>query len=142
MKNINSIFLATFLLLLTSIFSSTYAADQKGGLFINLTTDDTQAATKAIMFAHKKVLKRGYKPVAIWLNVQGIHLADKKHSSHASVQDNLQAFIKDGGLVIMCTACSKAAGLTSADFIDGVKMGNPDLVLGLLFDPMVKTLTF
>ena len=142
MKNINSIFLVTFLLLLTSIFSSTYAADQKGGLFINLTTDDTQAATKAIMFAHKKVLKRGYKPVAIWLNVQGIYLADKNRQSHASIQDSLQAFINDGGLVIMCTACSKAVGLTSADFIDGVKMGNPDLVLGLLFDPVVKTLSF
>ena len=142
MKNINSIFLAIFLLLLTSVFSSAYAADQVGGLFINLTTDDTRAANKAIMFAHKKVLKRGYKPVAIWLNVRAIHLADKNRQSYASIQDKLQAFIKDGGLVIACTACSKAVGLTSADFIDGVKMGNPDLVLGVLFDPMVKTLSF
>ena len=123
-------------------FSPTYAAEQKGGLFINLTTDDTQASNKAIMFAHKKVLKSGYKPVAIWLNVKGIFLADKNRTTHASIQDKLQAFIKDGGLVIMCTACSKAAGLTSADFIDGVKMGNPDLVLGLLFNPAVKTLSF
>ena len=142
MKNINSIFLTIFLLLLTSVFSSAYAVDQKGGLFINLTTDDTRAATKAIMFAHKKVLKRGYKPVAIWLNVRGINLADKNRQSHASIQDKLQAFIKDGGLVIACTPCSKAAGLTSADFIDDVKMGNPDLVLGLLFDPLIKTLSF
>ena len=142
MKNINSFFLITFLLLLMGAFSPTYAEEEKGGLFINLTTDDTQASNKAIMFAHKKVLKSGYKPVAIWLNVKAIFLADKSQTTHASVQDKLHAFIKDGGLVIMCTACSKAAGLTSADFIDGVKMGNPDLVLGLLFDPAVKTLSF
>jgi len=142
MKNTNSIFLATFLVLLASVFSPTYAADPEGGLFINLTTDDARSANKAIMFAHQKVLKRGYKPVAIWLNVKGIHLADKNRTSYASIQDKLQAFIKDGGTVIACMVCSQASGLTSADFIDGVEMGNPDLVLGLLFDPKVKTLSF
>jgi sulfur relay (sulfurtransferase) complex TusBCD TusD component (DsrE family) len=127
------------------------AEESKGGLFVNLTTDDTWAAAKAILFAHQKVLKRGHKPVAIWLNVRGIYLADKKRASHVhglmkaegqSIQDMLQAFVDDGGLVIACAACSKAAGLTEADFIDGVQMGNPDLVLGLLFDPMVKTLSW
>ena len=54
----------------------------------------------------------------------------------------LQAFMNDGGVVIACGACSKAAGLTQDDFIDGIQMGNPDLVLGLLFDPKVKTLSW
>lgn len=140
-----------FLLLAVLVASPGYADESKGGLFINLTTDDTWAATKAIMFAHEKVLKRGYKPVAIWLNVRGIYLADKKRASHVhglmkekgtSIQDMLTDFIKDGGVVIACGACSKAAGLTKSDFIDGVKMGNPDLVMGLLFDPSVKTLSW
>lgn len=140
-----------FLLLAVFVASPSYADESKGGLFINLTTDDTWAATKAIMFAHEKVLKRGYKPVAIWLNVRGIYLADKKRASHVhglmkekgtSIQDMLTDFIKDGGIVIACGACSKAAGLTKSDFIDGVKMGNPDLVMGLLFDPSVKTLSW
>jgi hypothetical protein len=48
----------------------------------------------------------------------------------------------DGGIVIACAACSQAAGLTEDDFIDGVQMGNPDLVKGLLFDPNVKTLSW
>jgi len=128
------------------------AADEpKGGLFVNLTTDDTWAAAKAILFAHEKVLKRGHKPVAIWLNVRGVYLADRKRPSHVhglmkdqgkSIQDMLQAFIADGGMVIACAACSKAAGLVAEDFIDGVQMGNPDLVMGLLFDPNVKTLSW
>jgi hypothetical protein len=50
--------------------------------------------------------------------------------------------MKDGGIVIACGACSKAAGLTEADFIEGVQMGNPDLVFGLLFDENVKTLSW
>jgi len=141
----------TLVLLVMIISPSAYSVEQKGGLFVNLTTDDTWAATKAIMFAHQKVLKHGYKPVAIWLNVRGIYLADKKRPSHVhglmkeegqSVQDMLHAFMKDGGIVIACAACSKAAGLTAKDFIDGVEMGNQDLVMGLLFDPAVKTLSW
>lgn len=134
-----------------SLVSIAHATDAKGGLFVNLTTDDTWAAAKAILFAHQKVLKQGHKPVAIWMNVRGIYLLDKKRASHVhglmkeegkSIQDMLTAFINDGGIVIACRACSEAAGLTQADFIDGVRMGNPDLVRGLLFDPSVKTLSW
>jgi predicted peroxiredoxin len=132
-------------------FSTAFAEEDKAGLFVNLTTDDTWAATKAIFFAHQKVLKAGYKPVAIWLNVRAVYLVDKKRASHThglmrekgeTVQDLLAAFIKDGGQVIACQACSKAAGLTLEDYIDGVVMGSPELVRGLLFDPKVKTLSW
>ena len=148
----NGVLLAIGLALALSGFAlNLNAAEEKGGLFVNLTTDDTWAAAKAIMFAHEKVLKRGHKPVAIWLNVRGIYLADKKRPSHVhglmkdkdqSIQDMLQAFVKDGGILIACAACSQAAGLTQEDFIDGVQMGTPDLVMGLLFDPNVKTLSW
>jgi sulfur relay (sulfurtransferase) complex TusBCD TusD component (DsrE family) len=135
--------------LISGLVSTANAAEAKGGLFINLTTDDTWSAAKAILFAHQKVLKAGHKPVAIWMNVRAIYLIDKKRASHVhglmkqegqSIQDMLTAFMNDGGIVIACGACSEAAGLTQADFIDGVQMGNPDLVRGLLFDPNVKTL--
>lgn len=147
--NVKGLFIG--LLVFCVLATNVQAAEEKGGLFINLTTDDTWAAAKAISFAHQKVLKRGHKPVAIWLNVRGIYLADKKRPSHVhglmkekgqSIQDMLVAFVKDGGQVIGCAACSKAAGLTKADFIEGVEMGNPDLVMGLLFDPKVKTLSW
>jgi sulfur relay (sulfurtransferase) complex TusBCD TusD component (DsrE family) len=149
--NIKNSLIALFISLLLAFASAATAEAAKPGLFINLTTDDTWAAAKAIFFAHEKVLKSGHKPVAIWLNVRGIYLADKKRPSHvhglmkeqgASIQDMLTAFMKDGGTVIACGACSQAAGLTKEDFIDGVQMGNPDLVFGLLFDPNVKTLSW
>ncbi len=128
--------------------STAHANDMKSGLFVNLTTDDTWAATKAIMFAHKKALKNGFQPVAIWLNVRGVYLADKKRPSHthglmkANVQEMLQAFIKDGGTVYACQACSKAAGLTPESFIEGVKMGDEKAITGLLSNPNVKTLSW
>lgn len=143
--------IAALMFALCSFPSLTSAEEAKGGLFVNLTTDDTWAATKAIMFAHHKALNTGHSPVAIWLNVRAIYLADKKRASHVhglmrekdlSVQDMLKAFIADGGIVIACGACSKAAGLTAPDFIEGVQMGNTELVSGILFDPAVKTLSW
>ena len=143
--------LTSSLLMLVASTSITHGQEGKGGLFVNLTTDDTWAATKAILFAHEKALKRGHTPVAVWLNVRAIYLGDKKRASHVhglmkdqgqSVQDMLRAFIKDGGVVIACAACAKAAGLAQDDFIEGIQMGNPDLVAGILFDPTVKTLSW
>ena len=103
--------------LVTFVAQSSYYqnADLKSrGLFVNLTTDDTWSAAMAISFAHTKVLKNGHSPVAIWLNVRGVYLADKKRPSHVhglmrdrnqSIQDMLTAFMADGGQVIMCQAC-------------------------------------
>ncbi len=126
------------------------ADDDKRGLFVNLTTDDTWSAAKAIMFAHQKALKNGHD-TAIWLNVRAVYLADKRRASHVhglmaedgtSIQDMLTAFIADGGTVIMCSACSKAAGLTEADYIDGVVMGNWPLVESWLFRDDMQTLAW
>jgi predicted peroxiredoxin len=154
MKLIHSMFALAALVLATVVAPAVQPAaaqDAKAGLFINLTTDDTWSAAKAIMFAHEKALKNGHKPVTIWLNVRGVYLADKKRASHVhglmrakdmSVQDMLAAFMKDGGQVIACQACSAAAGLTAEDYIDGVKMGKWDLVEKALFDPNTKTLSW
>ncbi|MCV2881940.1 DsrE family protein [Actibacterium sp. XHP0104] len=145
-------FLTKLALALSLVFMplSANADTDKPGLFINLTTDDTWAATKAIMFAHEKSLKNGH-PTAIWMNVRAVYLADKKRPSHVhglmaekglSVQDMLTNFMADGGVVIMCGACSKAAGLTKADYIDGVQMGDFALVESWLFNPNVTTLSW
>lgn len=146
-------FIFATLLAISAMFpaSAAIAEEGKPGLFVNLTTDDTWAAAKAIMFAHEKALKNGHKPVTIWMNVRAVYLADKKRASHVhglmrdknmSIQDMLTAFMKDGGTVIMCQACSAAAGLKKEDYIDGVTMGSWDVVEKALFDPNVKTLSW
>lgn len=142
--------MAVFALSVTSVAAQD-ANVKSRGLFVNLTTDDTWSAAKAISFAHEKALKNGHTPVAIWLNVRAVYLADKKRPSHVhglmrednkSIQDMLTAFMADGGKVIMCSACSKAAGLTKDDYIDGVEMGTWPVVESILFDPNVTTLSW
>jgi predicted peroxiredoxin len=151
MRSMKTIMFGVLIAALLAVSTAQATEDKSAGLFVNLTTDDTWSAAKAILFAHEKVLKQGNKPVAIWMNVRAIYLIDKKRASHVhglmkeegqSIQDMLTAFMDDGGIVIACGACSQAAGLTLDDFIDGVQMGNPDLVKGLLFDPNVKTLSW
>ena len=153
MRVLKSLFAAVITMIaLMSPMAHAQDADVKSrGLFVNLTTDDTWSAAKAINFAHEKALKNGHAPVAIWLNVRAVYLADKKRASHVhglmrgqnkSIQDMLTAFIADGGQVIMCAACSAAAGLTQADYIDGVIMGKWPVVEGLLFDADVATLAW
>ena len=153
MRFLKSFFAAmiTMIALMSPMAHAQDADVKTRGLFVNLTTDDTWSAAKAISFAHEKVLKNGHSPVAIWLNVRAVYLADKKRPSHVhglmreqnkSIQDMLTAFMADGGQVIMCAACSQAAGLTQADYIDGVTMGTWPVVEGLLFNPDVATLAW
>ncbi|MDX2483910.1 MAG: DsrE family protein [Pseudodonghicola sp.] len=141
-----------FLALLVSGTPDLVRADDgaKRGLFVSLTTDDTWSAAKAILFAHQKSLKNGHD-TAIWLNVRAVYLADKKRASHVhglmaeqgtSIQDMLKAFMADGGTVIMCGACSTAAGLTEEDYIEGVEMGTWPLVESWLFRDGMQTLTW
>lgn len=127
-----------------------YSQDEKGRLFVNLTTDDTWSAAKAIMFAHQKSLKNG-RDTAIWLNVRAVYLADKKRPSNVpglmaksgtSIQDMLAAFMADGGTVIMCQACSAAAGLKKEDYMDGVEMGRLPVIESWLFAPGTVTLSW
>jgi sulfur relay (sulfurtransferase) complex TusBCD TusD component (DsrE family) len=152
-KRLTTALVAAFALIaLVTPLASAQNSDLKSrGLFVNLTTDDTWSAAKAISFAHQRALKNGHKPVAIWLNVRAVYLADKKRPSHvhglmrekdSSIQDMLKAFMADGGIVIMCGACSKAAGLSASDYIDGVEMGTWSRVESILFDPNVTTLAW
>ena len=154
MSRLKPILITAFalLVLMIPLASAQQGADTKTrGLFVNLTTDDTWSAAKAISFAHQKVLKNGHQPVAIWLNVSAVYLADKKRPSHVhglmresgkSIQEMLKDFMADGGKVIMCSACSRASGLEAADYIDGVEMGTWPMVESILFDPNVTTLAW
>jgi len=140
--------LALFALFAVSAAPAVAEPQPSGGLLINLTTDDPWAAAMAISFAHQRALKSGIEPVAIWLNVRGVALADKTKpvtvsgDTQTTTQDLLAAFIADGGLVYACPACTKVAGMTPEDYIDGVEMGTWETVGGLLFDPKVKTLSW
>jgi predicted peroxiredoxin len=108
-------------------------SDQRS-VWVNLTSDDTKRAAMAVSLAHS-VMKRKETPVTIFLNVDGVRLADRNipqhlHPNGKSVQEMLQAFMKDGGKVLICPMCMKnVAGMDEMDLIDGVEQGGPQNAL-------------
>lgn len=127
---------------------ATAATQARPGLFVNLTTDDAWAASKAIFFAHQRVLRTGHRPVSIWLNVRAVYLADRRRAparvspAVPDIPAMLRAFIADGGRVIACQACMGVAGLTAAELIEGVEVGSPDVLMPLLMGPDIRTLSW
>lgn len=120
-----------------SVFGGTAIAGEEK-LFINLTRDEMNRAAMAIGFGHKILTKKKI-PVTIFLNVEGVRLADRNIPQHTHVsgktpQQMLSQFIKDGGTVIVCPMCLKnVGGMTRDDLIDGAKVGGPDVTWPALF---------
>ncbi len=131
----------------TAFAQTTENAPASGGLLVNLTTDDTWTANMAISLA-QKALASGYQPVTLFLNVRGVYLADQERlpategNSDLNIHQKLQAFIEEGGSVIACPSCSREAGLTQEDFIEGVVLGEEGGALPLLFDPNTVTISY
>ena len=59
-----------------------------------------------------------------------------------TIHQRLQKFIEDGGTVIACPNCSRKAGLTQEDLIEGVVLGQEGGILPLLFAPNTVTISY
>jgi sulfur relay (sulfurtransferase) complex TusBCD TusD component (DsrE family) len=99
------------------LFAVSAFAQEKEGLLINLTSDDDWTASMAVHFGQQTLEK---VPVVIYMNVRAVRLADKNNNDAKAVQERLQGFMEAGGKVEVCPMCSKRAGLTEADLIEGV----------------------
>lgn len=127
------------LLLLWAAFPA--SADQDK-LFINLTSDEARRATMAIGFA-TKVREEKKIPVTIFLNVEGVRLADKDVAHCGAAQEMLKEFMRNGGRVIICPMCMQnVAGMDKDDVISGVEVGGPDVTWPALFEDDVTVLSY
>ena len=145
MRHIKSLsFLFTLLLALSS---QAVVADSDQRLFVNLSSDDMNRAAMAIGFStkvrqHKKI------PVTLFLNVEGVRLADKnipphRHANGKTLHEMLAGFMKAGGRVIVCPMCMKhVGGMTQADLIDGVEVGGPNVTMPALFAADTTVLSY
>jgi sulfur relay (sulfurtransferase) complex TusBCD TusD component (DsrE family) len=110
-------------------------------LFVNLTTDEAHRAGMAIAFG-KNQLERGH-PLTVFLNDKGVFLGSKaKAGAFGDQQKALEALMAKGAKVIVCPMCMKHYGVTEADLIPGLEVGNPDLTGGALFQDNAKSLTW
>lgn len=133
---------------LCMVFSpSIFASDGGQKLFVNLSSDELNRAAMAIGFS-TKVLNQKKIPVTIFLNVEGVRIADKnisenKHVSGSSLKQKLAAFMKAGGRVIICPMCMRNVGGLSKDYlIDGVEVGGPDVTWPALFAEDTTVLSY
>ena len=121
--------------------------DLKGGLFVNLTTDDIDRAAMAIGFA-TKVRKNTGKPVTIFMNTQGVRLADinipqNVHKSGNTMHQMLQMFMDEGGVALVCPVCMKnVGGLSEGEILPGVIIGTPEYTWSAMFAEDVTVVSY
>jgi predicted peroxiredoxin len=123
------------------------AEDLKGGLFVNLSTDQIDRAAMAVSLA-TMVLKNTEKPVTIFLNVDGVRLADTSipqniHKSEKTLAQMLTNFMAEGGVVLICPTCMKNVGGISEDqLLEGVIIGSPEYTWSAMFAEDVTVLSY
>lgn len=119
----------------------------ESSLFVNLTSDDLDRAAMAINFS-TRVRQEKKIPVTLFLNVEGVRLADKRipaktHANGKSLKQMLDDFVKAGGKVIVCPMCMKnVGGMSKADLVPGVVVGASDVTWPALFADDTTVLSY
>lgn len=115
-------------LLFLVVSSSAFAADDDRKLFVNLTSDEINQATMAIVFG-TRVLTEQNIPVTISLSVEGTRIADVNipeviNADGESLKGLLKKFMEKGGRVVICEMCmTNVAGLKQDEVLEGVEIG-------------------
>ena len=139
--------MVVFALVFMVFTPSVYASDDGDKLFVNITSDDINKAAMAISFS-TKIRTEKKIPVTIFLNVEGVRIADKnipehKHSTGKSLKEMLASFMNAGGKVIVCPMCMKnVGGLSKDDLIEGVVVGGSDVTWPALFAKGTTVLSY
>ena len=142
MKKVKTGIIVSLIVLGSFISSGWVNADEGGGLFLNLTTDDIWRGSMALNFANRN-LEAGH-PVTIFLNITGVRIAVKKHwipqhingITEITLQQLLRDAINAGAKVIICPFCLKQAGFKPHMVIrlgNGVEMGGADVTVPAMY---------
>jgi sulfur relay (sulfurtransferase) complex TusBCD TusD component (DsrE family) len=116
-------------------------------LFINLTSDQVNRARMAITLAHRVLVEKKI-PVTIWLNVEGVRLLDgrllqPRYGDGKSNLEVLEAFMRDGGTVMVCPMCMKnVGGLEVKDLPKGVILSEMEVFWEKAFAEDVTVLSY
>jgi len=113
------------------IFSLTLFADAKSPLFANITSDVEHRTLMAVQFS-LKMHEKGH-PLTIYLNDKGVKLASKENKQYAHFQSKLAEAIKKGARVYICPMCMKEYKIEGSTLVDGLKIGNANLLEKALF---------
>ena len=112
--------------------AGTAAAQDQRTLLINLTTDDVWTNQMAFGYANA-VLDAGHD-VAFYLNIRSVVLANQHVAQHTegargqTAHEEIAALIERGARIFVCRHCTRQAGLSPDDWIDGVEPGGAELI--------------
>ncbi len=143
---VKALILSVVLSLIPSVFVPSWSQEkhmhqQKAGdnisVVVNLTRDKAPSAVMAIRFASVS-LERGNTTV-IWLNSEGVRLADAK-AKPSQARKMLEDFIAKGGKVYICPHCANMLGVK--ELIKGAEFGKPDVMFGLLSEDRVRVISW
>jgi predicted peroxiredoxin len=124
--------------------SSVFAQTNDERLFVNLTSDEINRATMAIVFGTRVLTERNI-PVTIHLTVEGTRIADrnipeKTNADGNSLKGLLSQFIDKGGRVIVCGMCMKnIGGIKENELIEGVQTEGG---MSALFEPNTTVVSY
>ena len=129
----NVLYTALIALLVFVALPTATFADADDPLFVNLTTDETHRARMALVFASRQ--QQLGRPIVVFLNDRGVLLGSTKNSDKFKEHQQVMAtMIDQGGDVLVCPMCMEHYGVDKADLRPGLKLSNPKIVGGALFD--------
>lgn len=111
--------------------SSSLFAGEKSSLFVNLTSDEAHRTLMAVQFSTKMHLK-GHS-LTIYLNDKGVKLASKANTQYAEFQAKLAEAIQKGATVYICPMCMQEYSIEGATLVEGIKVGNANLLEKAIF---------
>ena len=143
MKKVKTGIIVTLIVLGSFLSSGWVNADEGGGLFLNLTTDDIWRGAMALNFANRNL--EADHPVTIFLSITGVRVAvrDTKIPQHVNgitektLQELLRDAIRGGARVVVCPFCLKQAGFKPNNVIklgSGVELGGPDVTIPAMYE--------
>ena len=133
--------LALVAMLAAPLLAAAPAIAADASLFVNATTDEPHRAQMALGFAQKQQERN--RGITIFLNDRAVLIGSNKEAGKFKMhQDMLAAMMKAGATVLICPMCMEHYGVKKEDLVEGVQVGNPDLVGGALFKDGTQTLTW
>lgn len=122
-------------------FNAPSHAGDSDPLFINLTSDDGHRVNMALTFGGHQ-MKRGHA-LSIFLNDRAVAVASKANAEKfAAQQKALTDLLGAGATILVCPMCMKHYGVSEADLLPGLKVGNAELTGAALFKDNGKTMTW
>lgn len=110
--------IAPLLLFVVLVVAVPVAASET--VFVNLTSSEPERVGMGLGFAH--ALQKDGHAVTIFLNLDGGMVGSTKTTTLAEQRKTLEAFMKDGGKVLICPHCMQLRKIVEADLVKGIAL--------------------